>query len=97
MIVLDVAGAVQDLIHSPVPNFGRYFAFCSSVPKYVMGSVPIPVWPMNVTAQLPSSAEISEARAPVTLPRARPPYSSGTSIARRPISPAFRINSRMAS
>ena len=76
---------------------GRYFFFCSSVPKYTMGRVPMPVWPMRLTAKLPSRADFSETRQPDTLSRLSPPYSSGTSTARRPSSPALRSSSRVAS
>jgi hypothetical protein len=92
----DASDSEYELIHSPEANFGRYLRFCASVPKYTIGNVPMPVWPMNETAKLPSRADFSETRHPETLSRPRPPYSSGISTPRRPSSPAFRSKSRVA-
>src|SRR5688572_10602616 len=62
-----------------------------------MGRVPIPVCPMKETAKLPSRADFSEARHPLTLSRPIPPYSSGISMPRRPSAPAFFMSSRVTS
>src|SRR5438552_7847793 len=37
-------------IFSALHSSGRYFRFCSSVPKYTIGSVPMPLWPPYETA-----------------------------------------------
>src|SRR5438093_5071493 len=57
----------------------------------------MPVWPMKETAKLPSRAERSATRQPLTLSRPRPPYSSGISTPSRPSSPAWRSSARVAS
>ena len=62
-----------------------------------MGSVPMPVWPMKATAKLPSRADFSETRQPLTLSRPRPPYSSGISTPSSPSSPALRRSDRVVS
>src|SRR5881396_2971794 len=38
-------------IFSPVQSRGRYLLLCCSLPKYTIGSVPIPLWPPYETAK----------------------------------------------
>ncbi len=57
----------------------------------------MPVWPMKETAKLPSRADFSAVRQPLTLSRPSPPYSSGISTPSRPRSPAFFMSSRVTS
>src|SRR5688500_7353977 len=62
-----------------------------------MGREPIPTCPVKETAKDPSRAAFSASRQAETLSRPRPPYSAGISTPRRPISPALRSRSRVAS
>src|SRR5207248_1721509 len=81
-------------IHSPLVNLGRYFFFCCSLPKYTMGSVPMPACPPKLVLKLPHTAMRSAMMALEILSISAPPYSSGTSTVAMPISLALRSSSR---
>src|SRR6266581_4157021 len=57
----------------------------------------MPQCPMKLTAKLPSRADFSATRQPLTLSRPRPPYASGISTPSSPSSPALRKRTRVAS
>src|SRR6266581_335094 len=54
----------------------------------------MPQCPMKLTAKLPSRADFSATRHPLTLSRPRPPYASGISTPSSPSSPALRKRTR---
>src|SRR3984957_12529392 len=75
--------------NSPVAILGRYFFFCSSVPKLEMGIVPMPVVPPNATAKAAYTLLFAVSPVAATLSSSEPPYASGIPAPSRPISPAF--------
>ena len=82
-------------IHSPEASFGRYFCFCAGVPYQTIGSVPMPVCAREGDGEAGLLADGFGDQAEVTLSMPRPPYSSGTSTAMRPSSPALRSRARV--
>src|ERR1044071_4570065 len=63
--------------HSPEISFGIYFCFCSGVPKYRIGKVPIPVCAAIATEKEWPAPRYSFTIVEVTKSFPRPPYSSG--------------------
>jgi len=59
--------------HSPVASFGRYFAFCASLPNQTMGSVPMPTCAPKVTDHEPCWLIASAKSSDVVLSRPSPP------------------------
>src|SRR5699024_2987655 len=75
--------------NSPVASFGKYFFFCSSLPKNTIGSEPIPTCAPCVIEKPPAREIFSVTTEELILSRPSPPYSSGTSTPNKPSSPAF--------
>jgi hypothetical protein len=76
-------------IISPVASFGRYFCFCSGVPKNRMGSVPMPTCAPHETANDACRLIFSAISVLVVLGRFSPPKASGKSAPSKPSCPAF--------
>ena len=80
---------------SPVARSGRYFSFCSWVPKCSMGQQHREVWAEMVTPVLAQALEISSTAMTYSrVPIPTPPNSSATGMPRRPISPILGISSK---
>ncbi len=73
---------------SPEASFGRYFDFCSSLPNKTIGKEPIPTCAPCVMEKPPAGDNFSAINAEEILSSPSPSYSSGTSAASRPNSPA---------
>jgi hypothetical protein len=69
---------------SPVTRRGRYFCFCSSVPKQTSGVIVSPVCAPNVVANDAHRPTASPTMMEEILSRSSPPYSSATSVAWSP-------------
>ena len=75
--------------HSPLPNLGIYFCFCTSVPKYKIGNEPIPVCAAIATEKECPPPKPSLTMVEVIKSFPNPPNSSGNALHNKPCSPAF--------
>ncbi|MNN20650.1 hypothetical protein D3C81_1339410 [compost metagenome] len=76
-------------IFSPAASRGKYFCFCSSVPKKTIGNVPIPTCAPKDNANAEAFVSFSLIKVVLTLSNPIPPYASGISALSSAGSPAL--------